>query len=66
MIFVDEKYYPRFRIEDNSPAKIINPVPEKLFERWKKGGSLDGKFPKGERFLIWKNLRIEKKFIFDR
>jgi len=55
--FVDEKYYARFGIEDNSPASI--------FTMWQapKGPT---EFPPGQQTLKWGSFEIQKKLIFDR
>jgi len=68
VFFVDEKYFARFGIEDNSPVKLFKPAPDETLKRWKaKAQGRDGvPFSKKNRYLIWKNLKIEKKFIFDR
>ncbi|MDG2049147.1 MAG: hypothetical protein P8M78_03195 [Myxococcota bacterium] len=56
--FVDAQYAPLFGIEDNSPEAIwpprlgVNPNA--------------GKIPPAHRYLHWRNLKIEKKFNFDR
>ncbi|MAJ61898.1 MAG: hypothetical protein CBC48_19455 [bacterium TMED88] len=65
--FVERQYFDLFGIEDNSPeAMYQRPVPA-AFNRpeWKWGR--DGMpWPPGKDKLSWKNLKIEKKFIFDR
>ena len=65
--FVDRKYFDLFGVEDNSPeAMYQRPVPA-AFNRpeWKWGR--DGMpWPPGKDVLRWKNLKIEKKFLFDR
>ena len=68
VFFVDEKYFARFGIEDNSPAKLFKPAPDEVLERWKaKAQGRDGvPFSAENRYLIWKKLKIEKKFILDR
>lgn len=55
--FVDKKYYDRFGIEDNSPAK--------LFQMWGTPEH-DGTLPPGKRFLRHRAFRVQKRFIMDR
>ena len=65
--FVDKRYLPRFGIRNNSPEKLFNPMPEELRSFFKKSiGPGEELIPKGKEFLIWKELKIKKKFIFDR
>jgi len=68
IFFVDEKYFERFGIEDNSPVKLFKPAPDEVLAKWKaKAQGRDGvPFSEENRYLIWENLKIEKKFIFDR
>ena len=56
--FVDAQYAPLFGIEDNSPEAIWPP---------RMGVNPNaGKIPPAHKYLHWRNLKIEKKFIFDR
>ncbi|MDG2306306.1 MAG: hypothetical protein P8R42_16970 [Candidatus Binatia bacterium] len=66
-LFVDAKYYPLFGIEDNSPTKLFRPATEwaEMFDTSPQGR--DGvPFDEDNRYLTWKDLKIEKKFIFTR
>lgn len=57
-IFVDAQYFPLFGIEDNSPEAL-----------WPNRMGVDpdaGKIPPDKKYMLWRNLKIEKKFIFDR
>ncbi len=59
--FVDAKYFPRFGIRDNSPAALFHgPQGEAVRKK------LNPLIPPGREELVWKELRIEKKFRFDR
>ncbi len=61
LFFVDAKYYDRFGIEDNSPATLMSPTVRKIVED--QGGAK----PKlGKPYLVWDEIRIEKKIIRDR
>ena len=56
--FVDAQYFERFGIEDNSPEKI-----------WTNRLGLVADptaIDPDKKFLVWKNLQIEKKFILNR
>jgi len=67
VIFVDEKYIDRFGIADNSPAKIYRKKdPTTMALKRSNYGRNGVPWPKGKDALIWKNLRIKKKFILDR
>ncbi len=67
VVFVAKEYFDAFGIKDNSPAAIYRPRPKRLFERpesqWGRPGV---PWPESKRTLTWRNLVIEKKFIFDR
>lgn len=58
--FVEEKYFDRFGIADNSPATLYRPPP-KVFQKL-----LDPLIPPNRKYLTWDNLKIEKKFRYDR
>ena len=65
-IWVDKKYYPRFGIKDNSPEAMYKPtlIPAKKETiTWGRNGV---PWPPDKRYLTWENLKIEKKFRFDR
>ena len=67
-IWVDKKYFPRFGIKDNSPEAMYTPDPTIESKNqtpftWGRDGV---PWPPRKRYLTWKNLRIEKKFRFDR
>ena len=67
IIFVDEKYFDRFGIADNSPSKIYRQLPPEVMNRRRVQVGRNGvPWPKGKRKLVWKNLEIKKKFILDR
>jgi hypothetical protein len=63
LFFVDAKYFDRFGIEDNSPAKMISPKVREVSEMQEPA---DLSALLGDPVLQWKELRIEKKFILDR
>jgi hypothetical protein len=67
VFFVDEKYYPRFGIRDNSPTKIFRPPADwvKAFDTSPQGRN-GVPFNEDNRYLTWKDLKIEKRFIFTR
>jgi len=60
-IFVDGKFFPGFGIRDNSPVALY---PEEYRKKIEKLPPPPDK-PKG-RYLTWDELRIEKRFRFDR
>ncbi len=66
-LFVDQKYFARFGIEDNSPEKVFVPLPPRVANgpdaKQGRGGV---PWPKGKDKLVWKNLEIEKKFLYNR
>jgi hypothetical protein len=68
VFFVDKKYYDLFGLEDNSPTKLFVPPPPEASEKFQGGvaGRNGVPWPRGKKYLIWKNLKIEKKFILDR
>jgi len=62
-VFVDAQYFDRFGIEDNSPVAMQSPAMREAAEKLER----EGVEPMlGEPFLIWKDLKIEKKWILDR
>ena len=67
VFFVAEEYFDRFGIADNSPSALYRPLPPKALAKddlkWGRNGI---PWPKGKDELTWKNLVIEKKFLFDR
>ena len=64
IIFVDEKYYDRFGIADNSPTTLYEPYPPAFYELPKVRAGQDGTpWPEGKNTLTWKKLEIEKKFL---
>jgi len=56
--FVDAQYYERFGIEDNAPEAIW-PAPLSL-------AANPTAIAPDKRFLVWKKIQIEKKFILDK
>ena len=67
VIFVDEKYYERFGITDNSPGQIYRKLPAEVMNEPSANAGRNGiPWPKDKEALSWENLRIEKKFILDR
>ena len=56
-LFVDAQYFPLFGIRDNSPKALFNEPPEVMSPLLKQGG---------DKNLIWKNLKIEKKLLHHR
>ena len=67
IVFVDAKYYDRFGIDDNRPVTIASRVNQKARERFAKFGGLDGQpWVEGKDTLVWRNLRIPKRFVLDR
>jgi hypothetical protein len=66
VFFVDKQYYPRFGIEDNSPTKLFR-EPADWVKKLDSPQGRDGvPFDEDKRYLEWKDLKVEKKFIFDR
>ena len=64
--FVDAQYYDRFGIEDNSPSKMYRELPDDMKNDPRAEHGHHGvPWPEGKDKLIYKNLVIEKKFIFD-
>ena len=64
--FVDAKYFPRFGIADNSPTKLFR-EPADWVKKLDSGQGRNGvPFDEDKRYLEWKDLKIEKKFILDR
>ena len=61
--FVDAKYFDRFGVSDNSPVNMLSALHKKANERREQEGLLPDI---GEPFLIWKRLKIEKKWILGR
>jgi hypothetical protein len=66
VFFVDEQYFPRFGIKENSPEALYHPVPAEVQEVLGVPGPDGVLIPKGKEFLVWENLRIRKRFRFDR
>ena len=75
LFFVDKKYFNRFGIKDNSPAKIYRPhhyfrnLPPTVFTEANINMILneDGTLkPPADKDLTWNKLRIKKKFILGR
>ncbi|MEN8161638.1 MAG: hypothetical protein ABFS41_16330, partial [Myxococcota bacterium] len=67
VFFVLEEHLPAFGVRDSSPAAIYRRPPPIAFERpdWKWGR--DGvPWPPDRAKLVWKNLEIEKRFVYDR
>ena len=65
--FVDQKYFDRFNIKDNSPAALFHPPTDiiKLFSNSPQGrGNVP--FEENNDVLHWDAFEIRKKFIFDR
>jgi len=56
--FVDAQYYDRFGIADNSPEALWT----KKFIKAENAGVI----APDDKYLVWNNLRIEKKFILDK
>ena len=63
LFFVDAKYFDRLGIEDNSPGKMMSPKVREIVEMREKEGTPPNL---GDPFLVWDELRIEKKLILDR
>ena len=63
LFFVDARYYDRFGIEDNSPEALMGPKVREVAEQQKKEGFTPNL---GKPYLIWDEIRIEKKLILDR
>ena len=62
VFFVDEQYFARFGIENNTPVALFNAVPPDLLKN-RKGGP----FPSlGPKYLNLNYRKIRKKFILDR
>ena len=65
ILFVDEKYFHRFGIEDNSPSVLFNPP--KLEQYFASRGRKRGVLPVlGPKFLELEHSKIPKKFNRDR
>ena len=66
--WVKKEYFPLFGIEDNSPEAMYKPYPKLSKDKHEKvtWGRNGVPWPKRVSQLTWKNLVIEKKFIFDR
>ena len=66
--WVKKEYFPLFGIEDNSPEAMYTPYPKLRKDKQEKvtWGRNGVPWPKRFSQLTWKNLVIEKKFIFDR
>jgi hypothetical protein len=62
VFFVEAQYYERFGIEDNSPKKIFNYLPEDFLKNRKGGGTP----VLGPKNLLLRRQMIEKKFLLDR
>ncbi len=66
LFFVDEIYYDRFGILDNSPEKLYPGVDQApappLSTLVKSNGEPQ---PPNHRDLVWKNVRIKKRFLID-
>ena len=59
--FVDEKYFPLFGIEDNSPESLYHPLNPLYHTAWL---GPDGELiPPDKKELVWEDLRIEKNFV---
>ncbi len=67
-VWVDKKYYSRFGIKDNSPEAIYKPYPKLKKEHREKitWGRNGVPWPENKQYLTWEDLKIEKKFLFDR
>ncbi|MEE2673945.1 MAG: hypothetical protein VX466_09125 [Myxococcota bacterium] len=63
LFFVDRKYYDRFGIEDNSPAKMMSPKVREMVELREKEGTPPNI---GNPHLVWDELEIEKQWKLDR
>jgi hypothetical protein len=66
--FVQQKYFDRFGIEDNSPAALFSPPSHalwKFFDRSPQGRG-ETPFAPGNDVLTWDQLKIQKKFRTDR
>jgi hypothetical protein len=63
LFFVDAQYYDRFGIDDNSPAKMMGPKVREMVEYRKKEGATPNL---GDPYLVWDEIRIEKKLIRNR
>ena len=63
LFFVDRKYYDRFGIEDNSPAKMMSPKVREIVELREKQGTPPNI---GKPHLVWDELKIEKQWRLDR
>lgn len=66
--WVKKEYFPRFGIDDNSPEAMYTPYPpvpeaKRAQFTWGRDGV---PWPETKKHLEWKDLVIEKKFIFDR
>lgn len=67
MFFVDKKYFDLFGIEDNSPEAIYRKMGPEIMNRdsvkWGRNGV---PWPVDKDKLTWKDLVIDKKFLFNR
>ena len=67
VIFVDKQYFHLFGIADNSPQKIYRQKGPAIMNREEVKWGRDGvPWPKKKSVLNWRNLVIEKKFLFNR
>lgn len=67
LFFVDQKYYKRFGIRDNSPENLYNP-PGYGVESGSRAPNGRGFLPfeQSQPELSWKELKIQKKFVMNR
>jgi hypothetical protein len=63
LFFVDGKYFDRFGIADNSPAKMMSPKVREMVHALQKQGTPPNL---GKPFLVWDKVKIEKKWILGR
>jgi hypothetical protein len=67
LFFVDEQYFERFGIADNSPEAIyVRPEDRFLNHPNLQAGRNGVPWPAGKGTLVWENLVIKKKYIFNR
>ncbi len=65
LFFVDREYFPRFGIEDNSAEALYTRWPPEA-DKFNRDPEGRGEVPFSKPYLTHRNVRIEKKFIFDR
>ena len=67
LFFIAEEHFPPFGIRDNSPAAMYRRPPPIFFDRpemkWGRNGV---PWPHEKAKLVWKNLEIEKRFVYGR